>query len=316
MKNNFDKPGVSHPAIGALQLRQAISNGDIRPAFQAKAIRNSDGSWAISETEALARWHRSNSDVVLPGQFLGIAEQAGLLPALTNSMLEQVIFQLRDWDSRGLRMCAAVNISASCLTNSAFPDELDALMKTRGLENTRLILELTESAAVQNEGLAMEILSRLRIKGFGLSIDDFGTGYSSLEQLYRLPFNELKIDRFLVREIGIRREAEIIVEAIIKLAQKLKLAVCAEGVESPQIVNFLLKAGCGKLQGYYLGRPSSAEDLEDRVRSFRRTGFGSDVLAAARIRTRRAMNLRGSMPMQTRLPLDACRDHWLESRRH
>lgn len=266
--------------VRADQLDKAIADGEIRPAYQAKAVRQFDGTWAITETEALARWHRRDSSVVFPSQFLGVAEKAGLLPALTRSMLAQVVSQLRRWESRGLQISAAVNLSPSSLTDASFPDQLAALMKKFALENSRLTLELTESAALQNEGLAMEILSRLRILGFGLSLDDFGTGYSSLEQLYRMPFNELKIDRFLVREIGVRREAETIVEAVISLGQKLNLGVCAEGVETPEVVDFLFDAGCDKLQGYYLGRPSSAEALEHRVREFGQKGFGLDVLLA------------------------------------
>lgn len=195
-------------------------------------------------------------------------------------MLEQVVSQLRRWETRGLRLSAAVNLSPSTLTDSSLPDHLEELMKKYTLENSRLTLELTESAAIQNKRLAMEILSRLRISGFGLSLDDFGTGYSSLEQLYRMPFNELKIDRFLVREIGVRREAETIVETIISLGQKLNLKVCAEGVESAAAVDFLYDAGCDKLQGFFLGRPSSAEALEHRAREFELEGFGLEVLLA------------------------------------
>lgn len=280
LKNKLGNTHRSGPSVRVDELERAIADGEIRPAYQPKAVQMDDGSWVISETEALARWYRRDSTVVYPNEFLNVAERAGLLPALTSSMVEQAVSQLRRWEMRGLKLSAAVNLSPSTLTDSGLPDQLEGIMNRYRLENSRLTLELTESAAIQNAGLAMEILSRLRILGFGLSIDDFGTGYSSLEQLYRMPFNELKIDRFLVRDIGIRREAETIAEAIISLGQKLNLAVCAEGVETAVAVDFLYEAGCDKLQGYYLGRPSSPEALEHKARDFQQNGFGIEVLLA------------------------------------
>ena len=210
---------------------------------------------------------------MLPSDFIEVAEKAGLLPEMTHSLLRQVVQQLKEWDERGLQLTAAVNLSPSVLADKSFPDQVEALMQEHGLDNSRLILELTETAVMQDAELAMEVLSRIRIKGFGLAIDDFGTGYSSLEQLYRMPFNELKIDRFLVREIGMRLEAATIVEAIIMLGHKLNLNVCAEGVESQHVLSFLLEAGCDKFQGYYIGRPVSAEALEQRAREFKESGF-------------------------------------------
>ncbi len=266
--------------VGADEIEQAIMLGDIRPAYQAKAVRGPDGQWGITETEAFARWHRRDSSVVPPGDFIDVAERAGLLPAMTMSMLEQVVSQMRRWESRGLKMSAAVNLSPSTLTDYRFPDRLERLMQEYKLNNSRLTLELTESVGMHNERLAMEILSRLRILGFNLSIDDFGTGYSSLEQLYRMPFSELKIDRFLVRDIGKRTEADIIVEAIIKLGRQLKLDVCAEGVESSEALKFLIGAGCDKIQGFYVGRPSTAEALEECARQFSEDGFGLSVQSA------------------------------------
>jgi len=243
-------------------------------------VEGFEGRWTIAEVESLARWHRDDSVVVLPSEFIGIAEEAGLLPPLTHSLLRQVVRQLHRWDEKGLHLTAAVNISPTILTDRTFPDQLEALMLEHELENERMTLELTESAAMQNAGLAMEILGRLRIKGFGLAIDDFGTGYSSLEQLYRMPFNELKIDRFLVRELGKNGEATAIVEAIIALGHKLKLTVCAEGVESRQALQQLIAAGCDKFQGYYVGRPLTAAGLELRVREFEKTGLGAARLTA------------------------------------
>ena len=275
LRKQLDSAKSSRNAISHDDLRRAIENGEFRPVYQPKIVQGFEGRWTIAETEALARWHREDSVVVLPSEFISVAEEAGMLPSLTRSLLRQVIGQLHRWDDKGMHLTAAVNISPSILTDRAFPDQLEALMLEHELDNERLTLELTESAVMQNAGLAMEILGRLRIKGFGLAIDDFGTGYSSLEQLYRMPFNELKIDRFLVRELGKSGEAADIVEAIIALGHKLKLTVCAEGVESQQALTQLQNAGCDKFQGYFVGRPMSADALATRVRDFEKTGFAA-----------------------------------------
>lgn len=259
------------------KLREAIETNAITPVYQPKIARDSSGRWAITEVEALARWHRDDSVVILPSEFIGIAEQSGLMPLLTQSMLRQVLGQLKEWDKRGVELVAAVNISPSLLSDSAFPDQLEEITQEFGLDNSRLVLELTESAVMQNAEIAMEVLSRVRIKNFGLAIDDFGTGYSSLEQLYRMPFNEIKIDRFLVRDINQRQEAATIVETIILLARKLNLSVCAEGVDSHDALAFLLEAGCDKFQGYYIGRPVSASALAQCVREFGKLKFESLV---------------------------------------
>lgn len=246
-------------------IEKAIHAGQIRPSYQPKISRGSDGKWKTCESEALARWHHENGDIVMPNDFIGIAEESGLLPALTDSMIEQVTQQLHEWSDRGINICTSVNLSPSLLSDSELPDRLEAKMQEHGLDNSRLTLEVTESAVMNNTVVAMEILSRLRIKGFGLSIDDFGTGYSSLEQLYRMPFNELKIDMSLIKELDTSKEARTIVEAIVMLAHKLNLTVCAEGVCSQSIFDTLNEMGCEKMQGYHIGRPVSASQIEKQV---------------------------------------------------
>jgi len=275
LRGKLSKSRDARAVIDVDDLRDAIHGNQIQPIYQPKIVRDADGQWRICEVETLARWLRDDAVTILPSEFIEIAEQSGLLPQLTRSLLEQVIAQLTDWDARGLKLTAAVNVSPSVLSDETFPDQLEVLMQKHGLDNSRLILELTETAVMRNAQLAMEVLSRARVKGFGLAIDDFGTGYSSIEQLYRMPFNELKIDRFLVRDIGKRLEAADVVEAIVALGHKLKLSVCAEGVESQHALSFLLEAGCDKFQGFYVGRPVSARALEQRARDFEAKGFDS-----------------------------------------
>ncbi len=256
------------PNITVDDVRSAIKAGEITAYYQPKAVLNRNGEWRISEAEALARWHRSDEDIVMPADFIGLANDAGLLPDLTLDIIKQVIREIEAWGRKGLSMCVAVNLSPSMITDKAFPDELEALMQHRGLANSQLILEITESEVMRYTAVSMEILGRFRIKGFGLAIDDFGTGYSSLEQLYRMPFNELKIDTTFIRNIDVCDSARTIVEATVMLGTKLGLSVCAEGVESQKTLDFLARIGCNKAQGFYISQAVPANELVQVIRAW------------------------------------------------
>jgi len=259
------------------ELSAAINNGEIKPNYQPKVVRSADGSWSISEVEALARWHREDGETEYPREFNQVAEDAGLLPKLTDSILQQVSSQLQEWESRGRSIAAAIDVAPSLLTDPLFAERLVSIMKEHALDNSRLTLEVEETVAMQDPGEFVEVLEELRALGFGLAISNFGTGHSSVEQLHRMPFNELKIDRFLVREMGAGNGSALIVEALVMIGHKLNMSVCAEGVESRKVLESLFTAGCDKLQGYYLGRPSSAEALEVRAQHFDQTGFAPDT---------------------------------------
>lgn len=247
--------------LTAASLAEAIEAGDIQPYFQPKVTRDKNGGWTCTEVEALARWHQADGSVVLPVNFIDLAENNGLLKPLTDSMLEQVVIQLATWNARGCKLRAAVNISPSLLGDCAFPDELEWLLKRHKVDNNQLILEVTENVVIAYTSATIEVLSRLRVKDFGLAIDDFGTGYSSLEQLYRMPFDEIKIDRSFIKRYQSNKDIRTIIEAIIMLGQKLGMTVCAEGVETQAAFEFLESTGCDKQQGYLIGKPVPAEEL-------------------------------------------------------
>jgi EAL domain-containing protein (putative c-di-GMP-specific phosphodiesterase class I) len=251
--------------ITIASLTAAIEEERIRPHYQPKVTMDRHGRWIISEVEALARWYRGDGDIVMPDNFIGLAEDSGLIRPLTGSILRQVVRQLGDWDKAGQNFRVAVNISPSLLTDSNFPDQLDRLMKEHGLENSRLILEVTEHVVMEYTATTIEVLSRLRVKNFGLALDDFGTGHSSLEQLYRMPFDELKIDRSFIKKCQADKDMRIIIEAIVLLGHKLGLTVCAEGVETQGAFDFLARIGCDKQQGYLIGRPAVASRFEDNL---------------------------------------------------
>jgi EAL domain-containing protein (putative c-di-GMP-specific phosphodiesterase class I) len=203
---------------------------------------------------------------VPPDRFIGLAEETGLIGAVTDVVLQTGIRQLAVWHRTGLPLRLSVNLSPRLVRELDFPDRLEAMMASHGLATSCLALEITETAALEDPSRTRDILTRLRVKGFGLSLDDFGTGWSSVTQLYQMPFNELKIDKSLGLELQHSREARTIVRSLVDLAHNLGLEVCTEGVETEAALEFLGSVRCDLAQGYHLGRPMPAEALETHLR--------------------------------------------------
>ena len=198
----------------------------------------------------------------MPNEFIPLAEEAGLISALTDYVLRAAVEQMRVWHDSGIDVGVAVNVASDFFSDLDFPDRLLVLFNEYGVDCSRLTLEATEGTAMEISQHSIDVLTRLRLKGTQLSIDDFGTGYSSLSQLLRLPFTELKIDRSFVMEASSNVYARTIVKASINLAHNLNMSVCAEGVESQEIWDFLDAEGCDMAQGYFFSKPVSAAAFE------------------------------------------------------
>lgn len=254
--------------ITVAALAAALDQQQITVHYQPKATRAAPGRWIVEGVEALARWEHASLGYISPTQFIAIAEKHGLIRRLTEHVLELALAQCRSWDAAGLHMSVAVNLSPQLLNDLTFPDQVARMAAQVGADARRIIFEVTESAAMFDPGTTMDVLTRMRVKNFGLSIDDFGTGYSSLKQLYLMPFSELKIDTSFVRDIFAHEDARTMVETMILLAHKLRLTACAEGVESQEVLDFLDAAGCDRAQGYYIGRPMGGPALESCVREW------------------------------------------------
>ena len=188
-----------------------------------------------------------------------------MIEPLTQSVFRQVIEALAQWKARGVRLNVAVNISPSTLADLDLPDRLAEKAYAVGVSPDQMILEITENSAVTEDPHFMDVLSRFRLKGFGLSLDDFGTGFSSLIQIYRMPFTELKIDRSFVSEMDQNEEAFTIVRSIVDLGHNLGMKVCAEGVETRASANTLMTLGCDYAQGFYFSRPVALPDIMRRI---------------------------------------------------
>ena len=212
--------------------------------------------------EALARWKLADGSFIPPAIFIPMAEENDLIQSLTFSIYRSVVKVLGDWNRRGYRLNASINISPRLMGNLDLPDILVDEAAAQGVDTDQIVLELTESATMADAAHIMEVLTRFRLKGFGLSLDDFGTGYSSLIQLYRMPFTELKVDRSFVSEMESSDEAYTIVRSIVSLGHNLGMDICAEGVEGLSTSNALSALGCDFGQGYYYSRPKPSEDLE------------------------------------------------------
>jgi EAL domain-containing protein (putative c-di-GMP-specific phosphodiesterase class I) len=222
----------------------------------------------IAGVEALLRWRHPARGVLQPLQFLPFAEEALLMDPITRWVLDAAVRQMQAWTQAGITLGVSINLSAQNLANTGIADGAAALCRAAGVPTHLMTIELTESAAMSSVTDAMEILTRLRLKGMHLSLDDFGTGYSSLIQLHRLPFSELKIDRAFVADCHGAQASRVMVKAMIDLAHNLGLASVAEGVEVPDGLQLLHELGCDMAQGFLIAKPMEAERLVPWLQSW------------------------------------------------
>lgn len=251
------KPGAG---VTSIELELALARNELQVYYQPKATLI-DGKWQAKGVEALARWRHPLRGFIPPPVFIHIAEASGLIRQLTEQVVESAIRQAAAWSAAGLPLSVAINLSPRLLNDRSFPDLAGGLAARYGVSPELITFEITESAAMSDPDTTMDVLTRLRVKSFGLSIDDFGTGYSSLKQLYLMPFSELKIDISFVRDVCHRDEARVMVETMVLLAHKLGLTACAEGVETAEVLDFLAKTHCDCAQGYLIGKPMPYQEL-------------------------------------------------------
>lgn len=258
------------------ELSTAISRGDLSVHYQPKLTRcRTTGSWIVDGAEALLRWPHPVHGNIAPSEFVPVAEDAGLMLPLTDFVLQRTLEQINFWQSRGLDLNIAVNVPPNLVSDEEFPERLCECLAHHGVENKRFVLEITESVTEDDTPLLVHVLARLRLRGVQISIDDFGCGFASLKRLLHLPFNELKIDRSFVTEIGRSDEARQVVGTMIELAHGLGMTVCAEGVETRESLAFLEARGCDRVQGFLVSKPLASADFELFLRD-----WSSDVMQA------------------------------------
>nr|WP_320113944.1 EAL domain-containing protein [uncultured Desulfuromonas sp.] len=248
---------MSEQALQTLQietdLRRAVENNELELFYQPQICSRNE---KVTGVEALIRWRHPSLGLLSPMQFISIAEDSGQIIHIGHWVFRQACHQAQAWKRQGwddLRV--AINISPRQFQDIHFIDKVDAIIEETGIDPTRIELEITETILMDSSQLCLETLTDLKVRGFTIAIDDFGTGYSSLMYLKNFPIDRLKIPREFIMDIENSIDKSCVVEAIIALAQSLKLGLVAEGVETRNQLEFLLERCHCSIQGYYFASP-------------------------------------------------------------
>jgi len=255
--------GASQPSaqmieVSREEVRAALDANAIVPVYQPK-LDLVKGE--INNFEVLARYAQPGAGLQSAYGYLLASESFGMMLELTLRQIEQVALQARSWRADGFDLGFAFNISPSLLLDKNFPERIMSVLDETGLSPHMVTLEVTENQFVKYSADVLEVLSRLRIKGFRLSVDDFGTGATSFEQLRLYPFSELKLDLIFVQDVLTDSFARLAVATSLKLARLLNMSVVAEGVETQEQLDYFRKAGATFAQGYMIARPLAGKDV-------------------------------------------------------
>lgn len=245
----------------AQELRVAIAEDQLELLYQAQ-VRIPSAE--LIGFEALLRWHHPEQGLLYPLEFIPIAEETGLIIPIGEWVLRQACREAAGW-LRPYKI--AVNLSAKQFQDHDLADVVHRILLETGLSPSRLELEITETALFDDLQRALDALRRLRALGVSIAMDDFGTGYSSLSSLQAFPFDKIKIDRQFVEQLGEKKQAAMIVRSVLGLGKSLEIPVLAEGVETAQQLEFLSAEDCGEVQGFYFGRPASANHIRKTIAS-------------------------------------------------
>jgi len=249
------------------ELREGVANGQLIVHYQPKCDASTG---VLVGLEALVRWQHPVRGLIYPDSFIPLAENSGVIGALTLEVLDQALAMARTLRDGGNPLGVAVNISVRCLTDLELPRQVAGLLGQWGVPPESLTLEVTETSIMVDPARTMTVLGLLRDLGVSLSIDDFGTGYSSLSYLKRLEANELKIDRSFVFAMSSNSNDAVIVRSTIELGHNLGLRLVAEGVEDAATWTMLKALGCDVIQGYHLSRPLPADQLHTFIDEYRK----------------------------------------------
>nr|WP_284732718.1 EAL domain-containing protein [Larsenimonas rhizosphaerae] len=256
-------------------LRTALLNDRLYMVYQPKIDLRSGKA---THLEALVRWEHDTLGFIPPDEFITLAEHSGNIAMLTDWVLHQVAAQIARWNEQHHVFCVSVNLSAQDLTDHQLPARIAAILAEHALSSRQLVLEITESALMEDPVEARRILEELRRQGLHISIDDFGTGYSSLSQLRHMPIDELKIDKSFILKLDSQFEDVMIVRSIIDLGHNLGLSVTAEGVENLQSLAMLEAMNCDVAQGFLFARPLKAQELLFWFQAFSSKSFSDEQI--------------------------------------
>jgi EAL domain-containing protein (putative c-di-GMP-specific phosphodiesterase class I) len=278
------------PPVRRSELEQALADHELTLLYQPK-LAVAGELVIVQGVEALVRWKHPRRGLLQPRQFLGAVEEFDLMSPLTDFVMTEAVRQAGRWRALGLSLETVVNLSTKLVRDRGFPERLAMLLRENDFPPDQLVLDVTECVGIEDQGLVLDVFTRLRILGVGLSLDNFGTGHSSLTELYRMPFSEIKVDHSLIADMPREREARVIVKAIVSLAHTLRLHVCAEGVETRKMLEYVRAAGFDTAQGRLFSEPVPAEEVEPAVR----TWPGAGPAATGSWRAPKPLDFEGSM---------------------
>ncbi len=252
------EPVSSSPKLTLEQIAQGLSKDEFLPYFQPKVEIESG---QIKGAEAFARWHHPVHGLLAPAAFLSALENTEHMNTLGFIMIDKCAAACRTWHDLGFPISVSINLASSSLTTDGCAERIAGLVAKHRIDTSNIIFEITESAAKIDNPQYLENLARLRMKGFVLSIDDFGTGHASMQELLRIPFSELKVDRSFVVGASKNETIKLVLRASLELAHKLNRQSTAVGVETRQDWDLLLQLGCTHAQGYYIAKPMESNVL-------------------------------------------------------
>ncbi|UUZ86560.1 EAL domain-containing protein [Paenibacillus sp. P26] len=249
-------------------LRRAFDHEEFFVVYQPKWNVTTNRPYGF---EALIRWQHPRLGVVSPVEFIPIAEETGLIVPITRWVLEKACRQCLELQKKGICQPVSVNLSIRLFKGDNLYDIIQTVLSATGLDPQYLELEITESMILYDLNDIVRQLHQIRALGVRVSMDDFGTGYSSIGLLDRIPIDALKLDRLFTSDLHTPSKRAII-NAIVLMAESLKLDVIAEGVENEQHIDFLRQLGCTVMQGYYYGRPMNVSEIETWLESMEQFG--------------------------------------------
>jgi len=240
------------PQFGIDEIREGVRLGQFEPFFQPK-VELATGK--VRSVEAFVRWRHPRHGILAPGAFIPALEASGHMETLTWDVITKAVGACRSWHARGLQLGVSINLSATSLAEPGLAEKILAHIAEHDIDSQHVTFEITELIAMTDIPVCLENLARLRLKGFGLSVDDYGTGHSNMQQLLRIPFLDLKIDRSFVAGASQNRQMAIALASSLELARKLRRNSVAVGVETRADWDLLRELGCTYAQGYYIAKP-------------------------------------------------------------
>lgn len=246
---------VDAPVFTIDEIRSGVAQNEFEPFFQPK-VELKTGK--VKAVEAFVRWRHPVHGLVKPGAFIPVLEQSGHMEQLTWHVIERAVAACRVWHDQGLHLSVSINLSPTSLGEEGLAERILKHIGQHDLEPQYVTFEITELMAMTDSPVCLENLARLRMKGFGLSVDDYGTAHSNVQQLLRIPFLDLKIDRSFVAGAAANKQMHIALASCLELARKLRRNSVAVGVETREDWDLLRDLGCTYAQGYYIAKPMEA----------------------------------------------------------